>query len=439
MKPGLSFFGIPIGISILIWSTIGLIRYIYEKIIYSGLFEIIFGGEKIIYEKGKVLIFSKKDIAVIIPAHNEEIVIRRCIKALKKTLNAKQIHVISDGSADKTYRRARMEGCHVSNIYPGKGKAKGIIYAINRYDLYNKYKFIFIVDADTQIDKNFVKHALRLFRDPRIGVVFGSVKIRWPRHFRPRLPYYYIAYRERLSRLLQYFLTYGQTWVYTNVNYVTPGFATIYKTKILKQLEIDTPGLLIEDFNLAFQLHRKKLCKVGYSPSMIGWDQHPDNLRDYWNQVRRWNIGFFQTVRKNGVWPSFFWFTLALFSFEVILNSLFILILPAILLFLVFGLLAPYSPLANSLFQAYKSTGLFQNVTLWSIFFATFLVDYIFTVVIGIIGKKPQFIFYGLFFFFLHYVTSLILLSSFIPGFFGRSKGQWESPKRHLIGQQARV
>lgn len=436
MKPSLSFFGIPIGISIAIWSVLGFIRLVTEKL-NSPAIRSLFGLEVVIYEQGKKLLFKPSDIAVIIAAHNEELVIRRCVKALKQSLPAKQIHVISDGSTDKTVRRAFMEGCHVSSLNPGKGKAKALIYGIEKYKLYKKYKFIFIVDADTQIDKEFVKYALELFRDPRIGVVFGSVKIRWPHHFIPRRRYYFIAYRERLSRLLQYFLTFGQTWVYTNVNYVTPGFATIYKTKILKQLEIDTPGLLIEDFNLAFQLHRKKLCKVGYNPSMIGWDQHPDNLKDYWNQVRRWNIGFFQTVRKNGFWPSFFWATLALFSFEVILNSLFILVLPILIFFLLMGVVARFNPEAAYLYNLYKNSGIFQHTTLWSIFIGTYVIDYIFTVIIGLYGRKPQMLIYGLFFFLMHYVTSLILLSSFIPGFFGKGNGKWTSPKRHLIGQTA--
>ena len=61
-----------------------------------------------------------------------------------------------------------------------------------------------------------------------------------------------------------------------------------------------------------------------------------------------------------------------------------------------------------------------------------FLIDYAFTVIIGFLNKKPQFVIYGLFFFFMHYVTSLILISSIIPGFFSTSKGRWTSPGRRV-------
>ena len=366
---------------------------------------------------------KSSDVAVVLPAYNEELVIRGAIRALKKLVDKKQIYVVSDGWNDRTYEIATEEGCNTYLLDPNKGKAKAMVHLIKYYNLYDKYKLIFILDADTKPDINFLKRALPLFDDPDIGVVFASSQIKWPRHIVPKLKYYFVAYRERLNRMLQYFLLYGQTWKYTSVNYVIPGFATIYRSDVLRKLEIDTPGILIEDFNLAFQFHKKKLGKLGYSPSIIGWDQYPDNLVDYWKQVRRWNIGFFQTVRKNGVWLSFFWLTLGVFSFEVILNSIFLLFLPLI----VASLLWP-----DILTDFYRTYIPFHVSGLWYLFLTVFLIDYIITVVIGLINKKPQLIFYGLFFFPMHYITSLILISSIIPGFFGSSSGQWVPPTRRV-------
>lgn len=420
MKPIAPFspFGLPVGISTSVWFIIGILRLIVEEFIQHG---------KSRFSKNKR--FKKTDIAVLLPAHNEELVIKSCIQALTISLKASQIYVVSDGSIDQTYSKARQEGVHVSKLTPGRGKGRAMVYLLKRHRLFSKYKLIFIVDADTKIDKDFVKIALAIFNDPEIAVVFGSAQITWPKHILPRFGLYLIAYRERLNRMLQYFLIYGQTWKYTNVNYVIPGFATIYRSDVLRKLEIDRPGLLIEDFNLAFQLHKKKLGKIGYHPTMIGWDQHPDNLVEYWKQVRRWNIGFFQTVKINGIWPSFFWISLMVFTIEVFLNSIFILILPFIVLFLI----ALYFPEINSLQQfksLYLSFGPYQNIK-WIDIFATLIIfDYGMTVVIGLVHKKPQLIIYGLFFFFMHIVTSLILLSSLIPGFFSSSDGRWISPTR---------
>ena len=416
MKP-ISPFGLPLGISFTVWTIIGSLRYLFEKI----------AGRK---KKSNRRRFKASDIAAVIPAYNEELIIRKCIQALKKVIDKKQIYVVSDNSNDKTYRRARMEECHASNLRLGKGKARALKYLFTRFKLFKRYKLIFIVDADTNMDPSCLSHALPLFNDKNVGVVFASSQIRWSQHIIPKLSYYFIAYRDRLNRLLQYCFVYGQTWKYTNVIYVIPGFATIYRSEILEKLEIDTPGLLIEDFNLAFQFHKSKLGKIGYNPAMIGWDQYPDNLSDYWKQVRRWNIGFFQTVRKNGVWSSFFWLTLGIFSAEILLNSVFILFLPLFLLSLLLSFF--HSSLFATLSYVFRSISFYGNLTLTDVVIGIFLIDYIITVTIGLVNKKPQFIFYGLFFLLMHYVTSLILLSSLIPGFSSSSTGRWTSPKRQV-------
>lgn len=378
------------------------------------------------------------EIAVIIPAHNEQLAIVKCVNALKRSLKPQQIHVVSDGSTDKTASLARQAGARVTQT-SGLGKAKAIIHAITHFKLYSRYRFIFIVDADTRIDRSFVRRALPFFNDPNIGVIYGSARITWPNHIIPRRKFYYVAYRERLNRMLQYFFAYGQTWKYTNTTYVIPGFATIWRTNILKKVRIDTPGLLIEDFNTAFQVHKHKICKIGYNPNCIGWDQHPETLVDYWKQVRRWNIGFFQTVKLNGIWPSWYWLTLGLFTYEVFMNSIFILLLPLLLIYLVLTHYPFASPLFASYTNIYKQLGPFQNVRLIDIFVTTFVIDYGLTVVIGLIHKKPQFIFYGLFFFIMHFVTSLILITSLVPGFFSKSKGRWVSPKRSLEQMSVKV
>jgi len=411
----------PLGISSGFWLLVGILRSVFE----------IFDKRKNNNETHK---YKTSNIAVVIPAHNEELVIKACIRALKQSIDKKQIYVASDGSTDKTYIKARSEQVKVVDINPGIGKAKALVHTIKKFNLFKKYKFIFIVDADTKIDKYFATRALGLFEDKEIKVIFGTARINWPSHIIPRLGLYFVAYRERLNRMLQFFFMYGQTWKYTNVPYVIPGFATIYRSKTLKKLKIDTPGILIEDFNLAFQFHRKKLGKIGYSPTLVGWDQHPDNLVDYWKQVRRWNIGFFQTVKKNGIWPSFFWASLGLFMFEITLHAIFLLFVPFLALYWLSPWLLGNLPLYDSFVNLYRQFGPFQNVNIITILVSIFLYDYGMTIVFGLMGKKPQFAIYGLFFFFMHYVTSLILVSSIIPGFFGKSEGRWISPKRYSVG-----
>ncbi|KKS97872.1 MAG: cell wall biosynthesis glycosyltransferase [Candidatus Gottesmanbacteria bacterium GW2011_GWA2_43_14] len=409
---------LPLGISTSFWFIIGFIRAIHEQLV------------KLTNRKKTRNVFKKQDIAVIVPAHNEEKVIGKNLRALSRILDKRQIFVASDGSTDKTYEIAKKMKVHAVNLSPGRGKAKALTYLISCFRLFSRYRLIFIVDADTEIDRNYLKNALPFFNDAKTAVVFGSAHVHWPRHIIPKDRLQFVSYRIRLNLMLVYFMIYGQTWKYSNVSYVVPGFATLYRSDVLKQLEIDTPGLLIEDFNLAFQLHKKGLGRIAYHPSIVAWDQHPDNLTDYWNQVKRWNIGFFQTVRHHGFWPSFFYLSLIIFSLEVFLNSILMVALPFLLIYLILPSIWPNDLLIMDYQSLYLAFGPFKNLTLNDILVALFIWDYLMTVFLGIIHRKPQFIFYGVFFVFIHFITSVILLISVIPGFLSVSDGRWISPTR---------
>ena len=188
--------GLPVGVTAIFWLFVGIARLISEIITERKV--------KHIFKKPKL---HKKDIAVVLPAHNEELVITSCIQSLKLSLSEKQIYLISDGSVDKTEKLARDEGVNVARLFPGQGKGKAMVYLINKFKLFERYKLIFIVDADTKIDKNFVRFALPFFNDPKISVVFGEPRIHWPKHILPKRGLYYVAYRERLNQIITEFNT----------------------------------------------------------------------------------------------------------------------------------------------------------------------------------------------------------------------------------------
>ena len=221
---------------------------------------------------------------------------------------------------------------------------------------------------------------------------------------------------------------FGQTWHLTNVLPVIPGFASIYRTSVLKNLKIYVPGLAIEDFNLAFQLRKKKLGIIAHHPSAFATAQDPGNLRDYAKQVRRWNLGFFQTVRLYGIWPSFFWLSLGIFTLEVFSAAIFFIALPVLIFFLIlpfFGqiVIPSYLPISAAISNYY--------ITFWDIVFAVFAIDYLFTLFVAIKDKKPILLFYGLGFIFLRILDGLILLTTTPQAFFTKSRGTWVSPKRN--------
>lgn len=409
-------------ISILFWYIVAIIRFLSELIFSKRANQL----------TRQQLTHQIKQVAICLPAHNEEVVIFRTITSLKRIVSASQIFVVSDGSSDQTAEIARRQGLQVLELDPARGKAKALVALISKFQLLKRYRYILFVDADTLIDKNYLARAVPVFEsNPQVAAIAGYVVTNWPRYRRLTWRRFFVAYRVKLNRLLQLLITYGQSWRYTNVVSVIPGSCSMYRTAVLKKLEIDTPGLLIEDFNLAFQIHRKKLGIIGHYPSIFSLDQDPDNLRDYIKQVSRWNIGFFQTVRKYGIWPSFFWVALGLFSFEVLSFALFLVILPLVITMLIVSF---YIPTINLYFLQVPLSALGGEQALRQILIVigvvVLLIDYGLTVVVALVDKKYQLLIYGLGFSVFSVINSLILLMSLPQGLLIRSAGIWTPPTR---------
>jgi len=414
MKP-ISPFGLPIGITFSFWTLMGLFRHVEETYI----------------NKKPATLFTEdyRKIGIIIPAHNEELVIQTCISRLKRYVSSQQIFVVSDGSTDNTTVVARKEGCSVLDLDASIGKARSIKQALEKFWLIQQYEYILILDADTKVHAEFLPRALRLINDPSYAVVFATVGIEDRTSKWPNMRWYYISYRERLDYILRYFIIVGQTWKYTNAMPVVPGFCALYRTSVLSKVRIDTPGIVIEDFNLAFQIHKKKLGKIGYELGLTGWSQNPDNLKDYCRQVFRWNIGLFQTMKEHGIWPSFFWISLATFTFEMLVFSFSTAILPVYLILIITGIAEnPNLSIHVEALSAWYDP--YVTISLGGIIVILYIFDYLLSIMIGIVNKRPHYIVYGLFYFIVQYITACILLISIIPGFTSHSDGTWKSPRR---------
>lgn len=410
--------GLPFSITVLFWMIVGMVRQLYET-----------KFKKRIYVNQKVIEKKLKKVAICIPAHNEEKVLGKTLKSVKRLVSAKQIYVVSDGSSDRTAKIAQAEHVNMLELMPGRGKAKALVALFKHFKLLQRHKFILFVDADAVINSQYLKRALRIFEaDPKTAAIAGYAINRFRNHRKILTKKNFIvAYRHRLSYLLQLFLVYGYTSSFMNAAMVIPGSCSIYRTKALKKLRLDTPGILIEDFNLAFQIYKKRLGKIRHYPSIYSFDVEPTSIKDYFKQVKRWNIGFLQTVRKNGIWPSLFWLSTGLFSLEVWINALVILLLPVVVTVLTIML---YMELMRfqSLLGDHK---IWQySVLAWEILLSIFLLDYAMTLFTLVKKKKSILAAYGLGFLFFRFLDAVILFSSIPQGLFSKSKGSWIPPKR---------
>ena len=282
--------------------------------------------------------FVNADVAVVIAAHNEEVALPSCLTAVLKLLPASQVFIGNDASTDKTKSVAKTYRCNIFSARKNVGKAKILVATIVHFKLYTRYKLVLFLDADSEIDIHYLEHALPLFDDPQVGVLAGHVISRPPSGsgLTGHAIHYY---RVRLYAMVQWLLKFGQTWKFLNVTFVAPGFASLYKSSVLRQLDIAAPGLVIEDINMTFEVHRKHLGRVAYSPKARCCTEDPASVRDYSKQVKRWTLGLWQAFSKQGLWKSKFCAALVLGQIEVLCFSVFVLALPAFtILSLIFAL-----------------------------------------------------------------------------------------------------
>lgn len=231
-------------------------------------------------------------IGVLLPAYNEEPVIRGTLDALAlANVPLGDIYLVDDRSTDKTAEIAKAYGVSVYTVDVNGGKAIAQRKALRHFDLIQRYDWLIFVDGDTKVDLGFI-NALReaIRRDPSVALYVGQVKS-------TRNSNIFSA-----SRAVEY--AFGHDVIKAgqnnfNVVFVAPGCASMYRTAVLAELDISF-DTLAEDMDLTMQVQRLKK-KIRYVPNAIVHTQDPCSLTDYHKQILRWQRGFWQVMKKHHV------------------------------------------------------------------------------------------------------------------------------------------
>ncbi|MFD6097105.1 glycosyltransferase [Nocardiopsis flavescens] len=368
-------------------------------------------------------------IAVIIPAHNEEPVIGGAISSALGLFPRWDIYVVSDSSRDSTAEIAAKTGVNVLELLTNRGKAGAIEAVIEEFALTENYDGVLILDADTELDQGYVDGVRRQLRDPKVAAVAGFVVSEWKPGERTFVGRTISAYRDRLYFMLQYFMRFGQTWRGTNASFIVPGFASVYRSEALREIEVNPKGLVIEDFNMTFEVQHKRLGRISMRPDTKAYSQDPFTFSDYRKQVGRWTLGFWQTVRRHGIWPSTFWLFLGLYIFEVVVVSAILLLTTLVAGFVLVGTLAGEAfvsvPLVGTSFTAVTAF-----LPLTALAMGLLIPDYMLTCVMTAIRRRPSYLLYGLLFFPIRVVDAFITLRMIPKAWTAQSDGRWSSPDR---------
>jgi biofilm PGA synthesis N-glycosyltransferase PgaC len=372
-------------------------------------------------------------VAVLIAAHNEELVIANTITSARALVPVVNIFVASDASTDGTAAVARAAGANVLEITPNRGKAGALVAALNHFKIAGNFSAVMLLDADTHLSADYMATALPYFNDPAVVAIAGRVSTIAEPQSSTLMGRFLVAYRERFYVAVQYLLKYGQAARGANVVSIVPGFASLYRSSVLQYIEIDAPGLAIEDFNMTFEVHAKKLGKIAFHPhAAIAYTQDPDNFHDYSHQLGRWALGFWQTLARHKFRVGKFWAALAFFLVELISSSIMMVILLPVLLL---------SSLATIATQAIPQLGgpalwLAEFVPPQALIAGVLIPDYLLTVVVAIVVRRPKYLLLGVAFPLMRIVDAAICLRALPRALFGTSTGAWKSPTRRANDQK---
>ena len=371
-----------------------------------------------------------RDVAVLIAAHNESVVISESLAAIVQLVPRENVHVVSDGSTDNTAALAEAAGVNVMQTETNLGKAGALSAAIRRFGLVEKFAVVMLLDADTRVQPGYFSSALPLFDDPKVAAVAGCVRTMWERKL-SAIGTLLVAHRTRVYSMAQRVLKFGQTYARVNATYIVPGFASMYRTDVLPHIDINPPGLVIEDFNMTFELYQKQLGKVGFSLGAVAVTQDPDTFRDYLKQTKRWALGLWQTVRRHPPRANLFSVMLALLLIELLTSSLLFLCLPLLVLIL----LLPdfYASVVTLPVFGPVHAAIAGYVNLPDLFYGIVLPDVALTLLVTVVERRPRLLLGTMFFLFLRVFDAGIALYTLPLAWFTTSNGRWTSPTRRAL------
>jgi poly-beta-1,6-N-acetyl-D-glucosamine synthase len=231
----------------------------------------------------------KHKLALLLPGHNEELIIATTIRsAIAAGQNKADIYVVDDGSTDPTPAiAAKLLGQdHVLSV-ERSGKALAVLKALKKFRIEERYTWVHIADADSVFSPDYFRIYRKKLDAKKYAVAVGfvqSLRGNWISTYRA-LTY---TFSQHFNRRIQSYL--GMISVF-------PGPITCFRTDIIKDLDFQAKTLT-EDFDITLQVHRKKLGKIVFIPKAINYTQDPQSLKDFCKQNLRWQRGFFQGVKK---------------------------------------------------------------------------------------------------------------------------------------------
>lgn len=232
-------------------------------------------------------------ISILIPAFNEEKVIKRCLySVLCSDYPNFEVIVSDDGSTDRTkyivkrWMSAHSKGHKISLVSDGINRGRG--GALNKAILQAKGSIIMTIDADCTIHPDALQNVSEHFVDKRVVALAANVKI---------------MHCLSVLGLLQQFewVTSFRSKKFNSVvkaEYIVGGAGAAYRTATLITLKGFKESMMTEDIDLSLRIaslgNKKHLLK--YASDVIVMTEHVPSYSGLFKQRFRWKLGSMQAL-----------------------------------------------------------------------------------------------------------------------------------------------
>ena len=227
-------------------------------------------------------------VSVIIPAYNEEKVIRKTLESMIDTrYPRKEIIFVDDGSIDKTLEIAKKFKNNITILHKvNGGKASALNYGL----VYAKGEIIVVVDADTIIGRNSLKEIVKGFEiNENVAAVAGNVKVRNRVNWITKCQA--LEYLIGIQVIRRAFDAFGSITV-------VPGALGAFKKSFVSDTGAYGKETIVEDFDQTIKLLKTGLITQG-SVKAVAYTQAPDTLSDFAKQRKRWYRGNIQVLKRH--------------------------------------------------------------------------------------------------------------------------------------------
>ena len=243
---------------------------------------------------------KKPFVSILVPAHNEEVVIVKTILSLLSfdyPKDSYEIIVINDNSDDNSaellrrlqneFGTKRLKVINTTKKNGGKGKSNALNIGLK----YAKGEIISVYDADNTPQKNALSILVsELVNHPKLGAVIGKFRT-----------------RNRNASLLTRFInieTLAFQWMAQAGRQHLFGLCTIPGTNyVIRRSVLDEIGgwdvkALAEDTEISFRVYQLGY-QIKFQPAAVTWEQEPQTLEVWIPQRTRWVKGNIYVIVKN--------------------------------------------------------------------------------------------------------------------------------------------